>query len=420
MSRATLLLALLLTAFGCAGPRESGAGRPIVATAEATRGAEPATEARLDHTVPAQFAVQDDGSARVSVEEAPADPAPSGPDTFEAEQARPAPVAEPSQAPAPPAPSPGPDMDSLLGRAMGGSAGTGSGHSARASVRSQGPSMAPARPARGRVAAARPAARDPMPTSRTKAPAGARRAAADRAAEPAARVPPQERARNSEMADETQRPGLATTFGEQRQSVTHRVYFERNTPEPFAVVTMHYDDQAGVQRMLGHGLARGEPLGPVSMGPVGDVTVEIIDEVGRPLPAYRIGDRIVIVGQEGQRYLFRLVNRTVRNIEVVASVDGLDVVTGRPASTTFRGYILAAHGSLVIEGFRTSIADVAVFRFGGVADSYAARSTGSARNVGILGVALFQQRVPVGWEDREVDLRENAEAYPADHYARPQ
>ena len=39
---------------------------------------------------------------------------------------------------------------------------------------------------------------------------------------------------------------------------------------------------------------------------------------------------------------------------MVASVDGLDVIDGKAAGHGKRGYILAAHSTLVIDGFRTS------------------------------------------------------------------
>ena len=79
---------------------------------------------------------------------------------------------------------------------------------------------------------------------------------------------------------------------------------------------------------------------------------------------------------EGQRY------------EVVASVDGLDVVDGRTASLDKRGYVVAPGSTLVIDGFRTSLDEVAAFRFGRVDASYAAR-TGQPANVGVIGVAIF-------------------------------
>src|SRR5690606_13380182 len=46
-----------------------------------------------------------------------------------------------------------------------------------------------------------------------------------------------------------------------------------------------------------------------------------------------------------------------------------------------------------IEGFRTSLTDVATFRFSSVADSYAGRK-GKARNVGVIAVAIFEEQAP--------------------------
>ena len=46
-----------------------------------------------------------------------------------------------------------------------------------------------------------------------------------------------------------------------------------------------------------------------------------------------------------------------------------------------------------IEGFRTSLADVATFRFSSVDNSYAGKK-GKARNVGVIAVALFEEQAP--------------------------
>ena len=59
-----------------------------------------------------------------------------------------------------------------------------------------------------------------------------------------------------------------------------------------------------------------------------------------------------------------------------------------------RGYILPAYGSATIDGFRTSLDQVATFRFSSVADSYAGR-LGQARDVGVIGVAFFPERAPI-------------------------
>jgi hypothetical protein len=130
-----------------------------------------------------------------------------------------------------------------------------------------------------------------------------------------------------------------------------------------------------------------------------------------------------VVGEDGARYRIVIRNATTARFEVVASVDGLDVIDGHPANPERRGYIVDPHDSLVIDGFRTSDRDVAAFRFGKVADSYAARTSGD-RDVGVIGLAIFAERGAT-WShepryDRdEVERRDTADPFPGRGYAQP-
>lgn len=110
-----------------------------------------------------------------------------------------------------------------------------------------------------------------------------------------------------------------------------------------------------------------------------------------PLPIYNVDGRDYLLGRHGDRYEIWLANRTDRRIEAVVSVDGRDVVSGREADyLEDRGYIIGPGEELRIAGFRTSLSGVAAFEFADVADSYAARM-GDASNVGIIGVAVFEE-----------------------------
>jgi hypothetical protein len=120
-------------------------------------------------------------------------------------------------------------------------------------------------------------------------------------------------------------------------------------------------------------------------------TLELVDEFGRSLPAFEHRGRTWVLGRLDQRYLLRVRNGSGRRIEVVASVDGRDVVDGRTASYEKRGYVIAPWGELTIDGFRLSPDAVAAFRFSSVRDSYAARM-GDARAVGVVGAAIFLER----------------------------
>lgn len=130
--------------------------------------------------------------------------------------------------------------------------------------------------------------------------------------------------------------------------------------------------------------------GPARQGPW---SVELTDEWGRVLPTFELRGRTYVLGEPGQRYVVRVRNETVRRAEVVVSVDGLDVTDGKPAGWERRGYLVEPYGEVTIDGFRLSQAAVAAFRFGSVASSYAA-AKGNARDVGVIGVAVFPEREP--------------------------
>lgn len=125
--------------------------------------------------------------------------------------------------------------------------------------------------------------------------------------------------------------------------------------------------------------------------------VQLEDESGRVLPTYAHQSQWFAQGNEGQRYNVRVINRSARRVEAVVSVDGRDVLSGKPGDfQSQRGYLVEAYGSVLIEGFRTSLAEVASFRFTRPDNSYSARM-GTPENVGVVGAAFFPEmrREPV-------------------------
>lgn len=120
--------------------------------------------------------------------------------------------------------------------------------------------------------------------------------------------------------------------------------------------------------------------------------VEVLVD-GHPTPTYWHGGETFVLGRLGDRYTIRVSNRTGRRVEAVVSVDGRDVIDGKPGDFAHkRGYLVPAWGEVEIDGWRLSQWQAAAFRFSSVADSYAARM-GTARNVGVIGVAIFPERV---------------------------
>lgn len=118
--------------------------------------------------------------------------------------------------------------------------------------------------------------------------------------------------------------------------------------------------------------------------------VQVVRENGDTLPTYGAKDRFYVQGNAGERYIIRVTNPTARRVEAVVTVDGLDVIDGEDGDLRKRGYVVPPYGEVRIEGFRTSQADVATFRFNSVNDSYANKK-GKARNVGVIAVAIFEE-----------------------------
>ncbi len=217
------------------------------------------------------------------------------------------------------------------------------------------------------------------------------------------------------------RPGLGTQWGESRESRVHDVTFLRSDNDrPFAVAALHYNDLAGVQQLAAFHDSRTGHFREVPTGG-GAISISIRDANGNPLEALKTSDRTYVIGQENERYTIVMSNHTNHRFEAVATVDGLDVVSGQLGNLSTRGYVLAPFATLEIDGFRQSRDAVAAFRFSRVSDSYAAQTSGD-RNVGIIGVAFFSERgdsfEPL--DQNDVERRDTASPFPADpRFAHP-
>lgn len=212
-----------------------------------------------------------------------------------------------------------------------------------------------------------------------------------------------------------ERPGLGTTFGEEVYAPISFAPFQRASSSAWAEVALHYNDGDGVRAHAQYLGTQPRPL-EIYAGD-GALAVALVDEMGRTLPGVSANGRTLIEGHDGARYKILVRNATNARFEIVASVDGLDVIDGKPADPNRRGYIVDPHDTLVIDGFRTSDANVAAFRFGAVAESYAAQTSGD-RNVGVVGLAIFSERGAV-WTVGELQTRDTANPFPSRGYAVP-
>src|SRR5665213_476555 len=124
------------------------------------------------------------------------------------------------------------------------------------------------------------------------------------------------------------------------------------------------------------------------------VDLQVVDRgTGQALPVWRHRGRLFVAGEPGARYGLRVTNHTDGRVMAVMSVDGVNILTGETASIDQRGYVFDAHESSDVNGWRKSTTEVAAFTFAPLPQSYAAR-TGRPGEVGIIGMAVFTERVP--------------------------
>jgi len=124
------------------------------------------------------------------------------------------------------------------------------------------------------------------------------------------------------------------------------------------------------------------------------VDLTVIDrDTGQPLRVWRHDGRLFVAGRPGARYGLKVVNNTDGRVLVVMSVDGVNILTGDTANYDQRGYIFDAHESYAVLGWRKSDTEVADFTFASLPQSYAAR-TGRPADVGVIGLAVFNERIP--------------------------
>lgn len=211
-------------------------------------------------------------------------------------------------------------------------------------------------------------------------------------------------------------PQLGTQWGEGIESKTRAVVTKRLSDRPDDLASVGYNEASAVRRAVGTNPERRLNL----LLADGDVEWSVLDEDGRPLPLQRArrgsgsDDMFRLAGVEGSRYTLRFRNLSERSYEVIATVDGLDVLNGKPGSLRNGGYVLRPLESLTVEGFRKSQNEVAAFRFSTPGRAYAANTeAGDVRNIGVIGAALFEL------EERDAPRRQRRDAAPAQPSAFP-
>ena len=208
------------------------------------------------------------------------------------------------------------------------------------------------------------------------------------------------------------RPGLATKAGGEKWSALKNAeFYRKSTGYPGATDLFHYNDADGARAMAETIGGARERSG--SFDAAGGRLRVTVESWGDTLPHMEAAGRRIVMGKPDATYTVQLENRTKHAVEVVMSVDGLDVMDGKAASVKKRGYVIAAKSSVSIDGFRKDATTVRRFLFGGVNDSLAAKA-GAARNVGVIGLAVYEEDEAKAQAARfaEARRRDGASAFP--------
>ncbi|EKT54093.1 hypothetical protein [Providencia burhodogranariea] len=177
---------------------------------------------------------------------------------------------------------------------------------------------------------------------------------------------------------------LGTKWGENINSSVNNVSATRLTQTPHDTVTIHYRGE----RIPSHVYTQ-------SYIPLLPIEVKVIGENGQPMPIYRDREgQYILPANEGMRYALHITNNDkIKSFEVITTVDGLDVLNGQIGSYQNSGYLIRPGKQLEIEGFRKNSNQVAAFRFAAPEASYVNQNIqGDERNIGVIGVAIFEVR----------------------------
>ena len=107
---------------------------------------------------------------------------------------------------------------------------------------------------------------------------------------------------------------------------------------------------------------------------------------------YHQGARYIEAPPAGD-YAIRITNDSPARRMAVLSVDGINAINGADASFDGPGYVLDPWGSVEVPGWHRGNKEVASFSFREQTDSYAAQTGRGTRNVGVIGIAVFDEKV---------------------------
>lgn len=119
--------------------------------------------------------------------------------------------------------------------------------------------------------------------------------------------------------------------------------------------------------------------------------VDIISK-GKVLRRIAHDGQVYVMAPKKGQYSLRVYNHTNKRRLAVITVDGINVITGKDGTPEDDGYVLKPWETLDIPGWRRDDGTVAAFTFKPEQKSYANKTGRGTSNVGVVGVAVFDER----------------------------
>lgn len=117
----------------------------------------------------------------------------------------------------------------------------------------------------------------------------------------------------------------------------------------------------------------------------------------QPMDVFFNNGKYYLAGNSGDNYEINVCNKQPRFPQnsprklFIVSVDGLNVVSGEPANYNQSGYVVSNSDCTKIKGWRKNMNEEARFVLTNQSSSYNAKTNNDQRNVGIIGIAVFDE-----------------------------
>lgn len=127
---------------------------------------------------------------------------------------------------------------------------------------------------------------------------------------------------------------------------------------------------------------------------------------GHKMKEYRHEGRTYVEAKKNSEYSVEIKNHSNKKVLAIVSVDGLDVIKGKPATNESAGYVINANDSIKIQGFRKDSDTVGSFKFTESENSYSA-DQGYSGNQGVISVRFFDEKTKQLLLDGNINPWEN-------------